>query len=359
MAVNGEPAGGGPGPRWREPAALRAAAYAVVTLAGGWWLLGQLATVLRPLLLAVLLSYVLLPYYSWLRRNRVPAAVALVVLAGAAAGVLVLLALIVSGSLLELSGEVRPLKDRAVELLRVGTDLLSEYVPWLHPPQTPGRPPEEAVADLAAQFARDAAREAAGGALEAAAAGLYLLFLLLGAEKLPGKVRAAYPPAEAEAILRVAGRINSAIVSYLKAKVKASLALGISVGVVLGGFDVRFAFLWGVLTFLCNFIPYVGSVVAYTLPVGFAFLQYGWGVQPVVVAVLVLGLHAATATLVEPRLLGRAVGLSPLVILAALAGWGSLWGLPGMFLAVPLAAVAKLVLENLEMTRPFAKLAED
>jgi AI-2 transport protein TqsA len=195
--------------------------------------------------------------------------------------------------------------------------------------------------------------------LEAAATGLYLLFLLLGAEKLPGKVRAAYPPVEAEAILDVAGRINAAIVSYLKAKVKASVVLAAPVGLVLAAFDVRFSLFWGVLTFLCNFIPYVGSIVAYTLPVGFAFLQYGWGAPPVVVAAVLLGLHIGSATLVEPLLLGKAVGLSPLVILAALAVWGTLWGLPGMFLAVPLTAVMKLVLENLEMTRPVAKLAED
>jgi AI-2 transport protein TqsA len=356
---NDEPAGGAWRPRLQNPAVLRVAAYTVVTLAGAWWLLGQLAGVLRPLLLAVLLSYVLLPYYSRLRRNRVPAPVALVVLAGAAAGFLVLLALAVSGSLLELSGQVEPLRDRAVGLVRAGTAFVTEYVPWLQPPPAPGRPPDEAMADLAAGLAQSAARAAGSGALEAATAGLYLLFLLLGAEKLPEKVRAAYPPGEAEAILHAAGRINSAIISYLKAKVKSSLALAVPAGVLLAAFDVRFALLWGVLTFLCNFIPYAGSVIAYTLPVGFAFLQLGWGTAPVLVAVLLLGLHVASATLVEPLLLGKAVGLSPLVILAALAVWGSLWGLPGMFLAVPLTAVVKLALENIELTRPWTKLAED
>jgi AI-2 transport protein TqsA len=335
------------------------AAYTVVTLAGTWWLLKELAPILRPLLLAVLLSYVLLPSYSQLRRSGVPAAVALVMLAGAAAGVLAVLALIVSASLMELSGELPALKERAVGLVRSVTAFVAEQVPWVKPPETPGRPPDEGMANAAATVARDAANQAAGGMVEAAAAGLYLLFLLLGAEKLPGKVRAAYPPAEAEAILNAAGRINSAIISFLKAKVKASLVLAVPATVVLAACDVRFALLWGVLTFLCNFIPYVGSVVAYSLPVGFAFLQHGWGLPPVVAAGLLLGLHVASATLVEPLLLGKAVGLSPLVILAALAVWGSLWGLPGMFLAVPLTAVLKLVLENIDLTRPVAKLAED
>lgn len=346
-------------PRWRDPVLLRAAAYTVVTLAGAWWLLGQLAGILRPLFLAVLISYVLLPYYARLRRNRVPAALALGVLVGAAAGVLAILALIVSGSLLELSGEIQPLRDRAVELSRTIAAFVDEHVPWLNAPPTPGQPPDQALSDLAAVLAQDAARLAGGGVLEAAATGLYLLFLLLGAEKLPGKVRAAYPPEEAEAILHVAGRVNAAIISYLKAKVKASLALAVPATILFAVFDVRFALLWGILTFLCNFIPYIGSVIAYVLPVGFAFLQFGLGVPAVMVAVLLLGLHVATASLVEPLLIGKAVGLSPLVILAALAVWGSLWGLPGMFLAVPLTAMVKLVLENIELTRPWTKLMED
>jgi AI-2 transport protein TqsA len=345
-------------PRWRDPAVLRVAAYTVVTLAGAWWLGGQLAGVLRPLLLAVLLSYVLLPYYSRLRRSGVPSAVALVVLAGAAAVFLTAIAVIVAGSLMELSTEIKPMKDRAVELVRGATDFVAVHVPWLKPPPPPGAP-DAALTETAGRFAADLANQAGRVVVEAATTGLYLLFILLGAERLPDRVRAAYPPAEAEAILDVAGRVNSAIVSYLKAKVKSSLVLAVPAGGVLAAFDVRFALLWGVLTFLCNFIPYVGSVIAYTLPVGFAFLQYGWGAPPVVVAAILLALHVGSATLVEPLLLGKAVGLSPLVILAALAVWGSLWGLPGMFLAVPLTAVVKLVLENIEMTRPVAKLAED
>ena len=65
------------------------------------------------------------------------------------------------------------------------------------------------------------------------------------------------------------------------------------------------------------------------------------------------------ATLIEPMLIGRAVGLSPLVVLAALAVWGLVWGLPGMVLAVPLAVMVKIVLENIEITRSFAKMVEE
>jgi AI-2 transport protein TqsA len=100
-------------------------------------------------------------------------------------------------------------------------------------------------------------------------------------------------------------------------------------------------------------------VVAFVLPALYAALQLPPWTQPVVVAVLLLAVQAVSASVVEPMLIGRAVGLSPLVVLAALAIWGSVWGLPGMVLAVPLTVVLKIVLENIEGTRPLAKLAED
>jgi AI-2 transport protein TqsA len=76
----------------------------------------------------------------------------------------------------------------------------------------------------------------------------------------------------------------------------------------------------------------------------------------VAAAVLLAVWHGLSASVIEPMILGRAVGLSPLVILAALSVWGLLWGLPGMFLAVPLTVVLKIVFENIEATRPVARL---
>jgi AI-2 transport protein TqsA len=98
-------------------------------------------------------------------------------------------------------------------------------------------------------------------------------------------------------------------------------------------------------------------VTAYTVPVGFAFLWFGieaW--QPITAAALVLACHVASAAVVEPTMIGRAVGLSPLVLLASLAFWGLLWGIPGMFLAVPLTVVSTLVMDHFESTRPVARM---
>jgi AI-2 transport protein TqsA len=362
-----------PGSRWGGADTVRSAAYWVIVLAGSWWLLGQLATVMRPLLLAAFLGYVLLPYYSRLRQ-RMPPALAIGLLAGVTAVVVAVLALTGYASLIGLTEELPQLKGRATGLLNDANTFVDRQATALGlpidegepaPPAEPGQPTppksakhprQDAIVERALAYLSDAANVAAGGLLEMATAGLYLMFLLIGAERLPNRVREAYPPERADHILNVAGRINAAIISYLKAKVKSSLILAVPVGIVLAVFGVKFALLWAVLTFLCNFIPYIGTAVAYTLPVGFAFLQLELGYRPVTVAVLLLACHLGSAMVVEPMILGRAVGLSPLVILAALTVWGLVWGIPGMFLAVPLTVVVKIVFENIEQTRPVASL---
>lgn len=341
-------------PPWREPPALRTVAAVVIAAAAGWFLLRELGPVVRPLLFAVILAYVILPYHGRLQ-HRMSAAASLTILGGVAVAVVAGLAVVVYASALGLAEELPALQKRAVVLARDGDDWVRTNLPWL-PRAANDQQIEERLAAQAAGVAAPVLAAAAGVVGDAVVVGLYFLFLIGGAARLPDRVRAAYPPARADAILQVAGDVNAAIVSYLKAKVISSLAIAAPVGLILAAFGVPFAPLWAVLTFLCNFIPYLGSVVAYLLPVGFAFLQLPLGWQPVAVALLVLACHVASAMVVEPMLLGRAVGLSPLVILGSLAFWGLLWGVPGMFLAVPLTVVAVIVMSHFDSTRPLARL---
>ena len=337
---------------WRDPDLLRTAALVLIAAAAGWYLMIQLAPVLRPLLTAAFLAYVLMPYHSRLR-HRVGTPASLVILAGSTAGTLVGLAFITYVSILELRDEVPTLQQRAGELLTQAEHELAARAPWVVPSGTAA---QDRVNRQVTSFAGAVLGTSANAALEACVVALYLLFLLLEGSRFPDRVRKAYAPARAEQILQVAGEVNAAVISYLRAKVKSSLVLSVPVGLVLWALGVKFALLWMVLTFLCNFIPYIGSVVAYSLPVGFAFLMFGPAWQPLAAAVLLLACHLASASVVEPMLIGHAVGVSPLVILGSLAFWGLLWGIPGMFLAVPLTVVAILVMDHFDQTRPVAQM---
>jgi predicted PurR-regulated permease PerM len=114
--------------------------------------------------------------------------------------------------------------------------------------------------------------------------------------------------------------------------------------------------MWGVLAFVGNFIPYVGSLIALVLPVLLAFLELEPLWQPLAVLALLLLVQFVTNNFVEPRLTARAVDLSPLVVLVALAFWGLCWGAVGMVLAVPLTVMLKIIWENIALTRPLARL---
>jgi predicted PurR-regulated permease PerM len=109
--------------------------------------------------------------------------------------------------------------------------------------------------------------------------------------------------------------------------------------------------IWGILTFLLNFIPSIGSVVATILPITIAFIQFESYLTIFLVAVLLIVVQFTMGNLIDPRVVGDSVNLSPLVVLFSLIFWGWLLGIVGMFLAVPLSVVLKIVFENISDLR--------
>lgn len=337
--------------------ALRLAASVMVVVAGGWFLLGELRTLFRPLLFAVLSTYALMPLYARLRKH-LPTTAAVVSLSAVVTAGFAVLALSVLASALSLSAGETDWRARALTRVREVSDWAHGFS-FVGPKAVGETPPEELLAERFTEFLLGQLKAMAGGLPEVFAAGLFLLFLLVESARFPERVRRAYAPQRAAEILAVFGEINAAIISYLRAKVVSSLLLAGPVGLVLAAFGVPFALLWGVLTFVCNFIPYLGSVLAYSLPMMFAAVEFGFSGRFAAVAGVVFAIHLLGAAVVEPLVLGRAVGLSPLALLASLSVWGILWGVPGMFLAVPLTVVLKIVFEHIPSTRPVARLLSD
>jgi AI-2 transport protein TqsA len=345
-------------PRWSDPVlalAVVTVTLPLIALMAAWYLLQILTPLLRPLFVAVFLAYVLMPYHGRLRRHiGAPASIGVLVsMTGLA---LFALAIAVYVSVLGISDDRPRLEARAVEMTRQLESFLGRAAPWADEPDGNGGPSQSKLVEHVSRFTSPLLAVAADALLEACVVALYLLFLLLEGSRFPDRVRRAYPPERAEAILDIAGQVSAAIISYLRAKLRSSFVLALPVGLVLWAVGVKFALLWATLTFLCNFIPYIGSVIAYILPVGFAFLFHGVRWEPITAAVALLVIHIASASVVEPLIIGNAVGVSPLVILASLSFWGLLWGLPGMFLAVPLTAVAIIVMDHFDTTRPISRL---
>ena len=157
----------------------------------------------------------------------------------------------------------------------------------------------------------------------------------------------------------VYGEIEARIRQYLAAKLAISTATGVLVWFVLAMFGLRMAALFGLLAFLLNFIPSIGSVIATLLPVPVAVAQFSnpWSPWTIAGVILIPGtIQMVVGNVIEPKMMGRGLQLHPVTILLSLTFWGLLWGIVGMVLAVPITASIRIVLMRFATTQPIGNL---
>jgi AI-2 transport protein TqsA len=172
---------------------------------------------------------------------------------------------------------------------------------------------------------------------------LIFIFMLAEASSFPRKIRLIVGRDNEE--LGRSAKIVREIQHYLAIKTLISLATGLTIGVATWALGLDFPLLWGLLAFLLNYIPNVGSIIAAIPAVSVALLQIG-PTAAILVAAVYMGVNALFGNFLEPMLVGRQLGISTLVIILSLVFWGWVWGPIGMFLSVPLTMALKIGLEN-------------
>lgn len=185
---------------------------------------------------------------------------------------------------------------------------------------------------------------------------LFMAFIMAGADGFSAKIVSAFGEEKAGPILEARQRINTAVQHYLGLKTLISAMTGGLVVIALALFGVPFAMLWGVLAFMLNFIPNIGSLVSVVPPVAITLFQTGSIGKALAVACVLTGIQMVVGNVVEPKVMGDGLNLSPLVVLLSLLFWGWVWGIPGMLLSVPLTAALKIGMEQVGATRPFARM---
>ena len=186
---------------------------------------------------------------------------------------------------------------------------------------------------------------------------IYVMFLFIEQTVFHKKILALFPRQEdLDNYQLVIGRINEAIISYLSVKSLVSILTAIFSLVIMVLVGVDFAVFWAFLIFLLNFIPNIGSIVATLFPALLALLQFDT-LTPFLIILLGVGaIQVVVGNMVEPRLMGDSLNISPLVVILALSLWGALWGIVGMVLSVPITVVIMIVLAQFPNTRPIAIL---
>jgi AI-2 transport protein TqsA len=171
---------------------------------------------------------------------------------------------------------------------------------------------------------------------------LATIFMLAEAAGLPRKLMAAFGPTTK--LDRFGGVIGD-LQNYLAIKTRISVTSGVLSGLLCWIVGVDFPLLWGVLAFLLNYVPTLGSVIALTPPTILAFLLLGWQ-HGIALLAGYLTIEMVMGNVIEPRVMGKTLGLSTLVVFLSLVFWGWIWGPIGMFLSVPLTMVVKILLEH-------------
>jgi predicted PurR-regulated permease PerM len=337
----------GEGVTWTGQWSLRLILVAA-GLAGLWWLIGQLWSIVLPVLLAVILASLLWPPTAWLRRHKFPpaAAAAAVLLGGIVvlAGLITVITTSVAGS--------------APEIARSAQGGLQAIQDWLSGPplnlaqseldavlQTVTNQLQQSVSTITSSLFAGLGGLASGVVTALLTLVLAFLFVKDGPRFLPWleSVAGAGPGRHLAEVLR---RVWKSVGGFIRVQAVVALADAVLIGIGLVIVGVPLALPLAVLTFLGGFVPIVGALVAGALSVLVALVSNGFTAALIVLAII-LAVQQLEGNVLQPYLQGRSLKLHAAVVLLAVTAGGTLYGIGGAFLAVPVVAAAAVVLRYL------------
>jgi len=323
---------------------LLAAAFVVVV--GG---MQAAASIIIPLLLAVFLAIICTPALFWMGKKGISTfpAILLISLVILAAGLLVgsLLAASIADFTKSLPGYAQKLEDMFTMLL---TWLQNRGIEFQQPLTDYIKPDTAAVVKMTQGLLAQLGTLLKNGFL------IYLMtvFILMEMSVLPAKIRRSMDSGEAfENLSHIANDVKR----YWALKTAFSFATGLLVMGLLLILKVNYAAVWGLLAFLLNFVPNIGSILAAVPAILLAVLQHGPGTAALAMAGYAV-INVVIGNLIEPRLMGQRMGLSTLVVFLSLIFWGWVLGPIGMLLSVPLTMTVKVALQTNPETRWMALL---
>jgi predicted PurR-regulated permease PerM len=330
---------------------LLGAASLVLVVAG----LRAGAPILIPIVVALFLALVTFPFVALLRKYRVPPGVSVGLTVVAALAALVGPGMVLVAAVQEFA---RAAPGYGVELRQTVTSWSDRWSEWL---LGLGIDTPDLTADLLRQVdpasVLDLTVSGLSGVVTVFSVGFLVVlvtaFMLIQGVQLLENPPLDLPAGSAKNVARIIGEIQA----YLGVKTVVSLMTGFVAWAWLSILDVDFALLWGLTTFLLNYIPNLGSIMAAVPPALLALLQYG----PSSAGFVLLGyfgINSLFGWLVEPYLTGRQLRISPLVVLLSVVVWGWIWGTAGMILSVPMTMALKIGLENSDDLRWVAHLLE-
>lgn len=310
-------------------------AMLVIVLAG----IRAASEIIVPFLLAIFLAIVLNPLVTMLMRRGLRRSWAISLVITAIILVMMVLVAVIASSVNEFSSIYPQIRTLLEQKLVVVQHLAANFHINISTERMASRLDPNAIMNMAtvvlAQFS--------GAMTNVLLLILTVVFMLFEVRHLPYKLRNSMINPK----IRIAGlhKALKGVTHYLALKTVISLITGLAVWLSLMLLDVKFALFWGVVAFILNFIPNIGPIIAGIPPVVQALVLNNV-YDAALVAALFSAIHMIFGNILEPRIMGRGLGLSTLVVFLSLIFWGWLLGPVGMLLSVPLTSVCKILMET-------------
>ncbi len=302
------------------------------------------ADLIVPFLLAVFIAIISTPALDWLERLGLPRALAMVAVIAAIVAIGMGITGLVGASLRQFSDNLPEYTDRLNSYTQAVESWLNHYgVPF-----DAGELRNLVDASRVMKLAAEVFNSFGGILTNAFLIFLTVVFILFETASFAVKLRAVVDDPD-ETLARIRN-VTDSVKRYLAIKTLTSLVTGVVIGVCLAILGVDNAVLWGLLAFMLNYVPNIGSIIAAIPVVLFALVQLGVGGALATAAVFAV-VNVVIGSVLEPRFMGRGLGLSTLVVFVSLVFWGWVLGLVGMFLSVPLTMTVQIALSANQDTR--------
>lgn len=314
------------------------------------WLLVVGRSIILPLMIAIFLTFILEPMVTFLRKLKIPMAVAVLLTLTFAFIILYLMGALVYANVQIFVGQFPIYQVRLLKSVSRFTELFEKWfgeplnieifkrINWV-----------ETLRQFSiAQFVLGSVGSFVTFFVKMLMVIIFIAYFLPGMQHIEEKIEYAFPARQSKRILRIFRNVIRQVQTYLGAKTLGSVIIGIVGIIIFYTFGLDFAFFWGFLLFIFNYIPTIGPVVASFFPVLFSLLQFGSVSIAFWLAVSLAILQTAMGNYVEPKLMGRSMNLSPIMVILSLIFWGYIWGAAGMILAIPILGTISIIFENFE-----------
>lgn len=185
---------------------------------------------------------------------------------------------------------------------------------------------------------------------------IYYIILLIGMNNSREYISYVSGNMNDKPVLQSFDRIQTALVHYMKYKSLVNFVTAFFYTIILLIFGIKFFLFWGILAFFLNFIPNFGSLIATFFALVMALIQFDNPNTILLMTIIIFVSNFVFGSIIEPKLMGNRLKLNMIAVIFGLLFWGYIWGIPGMFLSVPLLVIMKIIFENFENLSVFGRL---